>query len=153
MKILDELSRDELVKKFGGHRDFKYFSRPRKHCYLVALTKEEYENLGMNSSPNNPFPEKGQFPKVKDSLAQFIENPDFLNETHSERGISGTTVKRYLEKLKNGEELKDCFITDDVVLNSYYICEGMHRLTAYGLFNKLGIKDYEVKVYYLTDKD
>lgn len=153
MKVISELKREEFEEKFKSHRDFEYFSRVRKHCYLVALTKEEYENLKMNSSPRNPSPAEGDFPTVKESIEQFMVDSDLLNQAHPDRGVSGTTVAQYVNQFKKGAELKDCFIVDDAVPNSYYICEGMHRLTAYGLYKKLDIHDYEVRVYYLTDKD
>ncbi|MBI2607404.1 MAG: hypothetical protein HYW51_01105 [Candidatus Doudnabacteria bacterium] len=153
MRILSETRREELVKQFGSHRDFKYFGKSYKHCYLAALTKEEYENLGMNSSPENPFPEKGYFPKMKESVAQFLQHPKYLEKSHPDRGISGITVKRYLQEFQKGLKLRDCFITDDVPANAYYICEGMHRLTAYGVFKELDIKDYDVQVYYHTNKN
>ncbi|MBI4363647.1 MAG: hypothetical protein HY545_02250 [Candidatus Doudnabacteria bacterium] len=153
MKVISELKREEFEEKFGSHRDFKYFGRPRKHCYLAALTKGEFENLGMNSSPENPFPEKGRFPVLKDSIWQFSKNPEYLKSSHPERGISGTTVAKYLKQFQDGMRLESCFITDDIIPNSYYICEGMHRLTAYGLYKKMEIQDHEVTVYYLTDKE
>ena len=153
MKVVSELKREDFEEKFGSARDFKYFGRARKHCYFVALTKEEFEKLGMNSSPEIPFPEKGHFPILKDSITQFLKNPTYLQNSHPDRGVSGTTVAEYLKQFQNGMKLQDCFITDDAISDSYYICEGMHRLTAYGLYKKLILQDHEVEVYYLTDHD
>ena len=36
---------------------------------------------------------------------------------------------------------------------SYFICEGMHRLVAYGLYRELNLEDYEVSLYLMTNTE
>lgn len=156
MKIITELPRGEFEKKFGDHRDIKYFGRSFKHCYLVSLTRNEFLSLGINSTPLEPFPGKAML--IQDAINQYIEDKKNLDKTHPDRGISGTTVKAYLEKFKQGMKLDNCFVQDldddnpdQLGKYSYYVTDGMHRLTAYGIYKNLKISDNEVQVYYSTD--
>ena len=156
MKIIQEISRIEIVRRFSNYRDAKYFiNHDFKHCYLIALTKDEYERLLMNSSPKEPYPKS--LPLLKESIKHFLDEPGLFKIAHPDRGISGKTVNKYFREFKKGMQLNDCFVTDkrdgENSEGSYYICEGMHRLNAYGVYKKMDIQDYEVKVYYQTDKD
>ncbi len=156
MKLIKELTDEHFQSQFSLHRDVKYFGKNFQYRYRVALTKSEYLNLGINSSPLVPYPEKGKYPCLNDAITQFMDDPNLLNDAHPDRGISGTTVKSYIKEFEKGNKLDNCFIRnerDDSQREnqSYYVADGMHRLTAYGVFKKLDIKDYEVEVYYSTD--
>ena len=149
MRILKTLKNQNLIKKFKGHRDYKYIRSlfKLKYCYLAALTKKEYFGLLMNSSPEKPCPKISALPTVGESIKQFLKTPSHLKTKHPDRGISGTTVAKYIKKFKADKKSGFGFIGDNKNSKNgkYYISDAMHRLVAFGVWKKLKIKDYEVQ--------
>jgi hypothetical protein len=137
MEILQILKNRGLIEKFKSYRDYKYIrgSLKRKYCYLAALTKKEYFGLLMNSSPEKPYPKTKDLPTVRESIKQFLKTPSHLKNKHPDRGINGVTVAKYIKKFKAGNKLNYGFIADNKYnkKGKYYICDGMHRLVAYGV--------------------
>jgi len=157
MRILKTLKNQSLIKKFKGHRDYKYIQGllKLKYCYLAALTKKEYFGLLMNSSPEKPYPKISALPTVRESIKQFLKTTSHLKNKHSDRGISGVTVAKCIKKFKTGgNNLRYGFIADNKYSKKgkYYIGDAMHRLVAYGIWKKLKIKDYEVQAIYCTNR-
>jgi hypothetical protein len=68
--------------------------------------------------------------------------------------LNGSQVKRHIDLLKQGGELRICLIRDKIPGmredGLYYVTDGVHTLIAYGLWSNLSDEYFPIKLILLT---
>jgi len=158
MRIVERLDPTTLFARFQQDHDICYIGSAlacHRHCFLTAIDQSEFQRLLVNSSPQNLRPPIGSFPTIEEVVDQIRRQPTFLEQDSHERVLNGMKVKYYLELLKHGSGLKECFIRDKEQgmpeKGSYYVADGMHSLVAYALWTDLKADGFPVKLYLCTN--
>ncbi len=162
MTVLRKLTIAELMTYFQGYRDFGQWiqSQIQEHKYFfeVSIGQDDFRQLLVNSSPQNPQPPTPKFWTLQEVLDQIVKNPACLDLcAQGSGGFNGLQVKHYLDQLRSGVPLKKCLIRDirpgmgqD---GSFYVADGKHGLVAYGLWSNLDPEKFPVILYLCTNID
>jgi hypothetical protein len=126
-------------------------------CLEVTIEIDEFKRLLLNShahdSTNTPQPH--EFPMLHEVINQIKDRPQFLRESRSDSGLSGSLVKKKLDNLENNLYVKDIVLQDKwpnmAQEGSFYIIDGMHRLVAYGLLTNLNPEKFPIITYLCTN--
>ncbi|MCD4687200.1 MAG: hypothetical protein K8S97_14830 [Anaerolineae bacterium] len=155
MKVIRQLAKDELAEQFRDNHDFHDFVKPwiysHQYGFEISIDQNEYLNLLINSSPQNPQPENPQFYTLATVLAQIGDDPGFLKRSAQGRGLKGTRVHCYLDRFRSGATLKPCLIVDKTIAMGeegiFYVADGMHSLVAYGLWAESEAETFQITLF------
>lgn len=169
MRIIRELNAEEReVLRLRLHADPKLCqvdldmikrSLTSKHCCWAELTRGDFAQLIINSSPRNPNPRLEDHPLITTAIEEIRQWPTLLDTPSRPdyRGLNGPQVKLYYELFIQGswDRLGECFVTDKLQGmrddGKYYVTDGMHRLVAFGLATRFDDQLIPLKIYYCTD--
>lgn len=154
MKIIKKLNKDELIKKYKKQRDFNWINEAlnKWNFYSAELNLDEFSKLIINSSFTKPVViDEKDYPSIREAIDQILSNPDYLNITHEDRGISGTTVKQYLDKMKDGLQFNDAIVGEWG--DTYYVYDAMHRLVSYGVYTKMDPNKFPIQIILCTYRE
>lgn len=130
------------------------------YCYRVLISSSEARYLLLNSSADDvqSHPLPNEFPLLEEVVDQIRKRPQFLNETRLDGGLSGTKVREYFDRLKEGEKLG---ALGEILIRAkgwdmrsegtYYVADGMHRLIAYAYWTGLGADSFPIELYFCTE--
>lgn len=158
MEILEILDREEVSHEFRSDHDWRYISTAldkHKYCFAVSLDVGIFRRLLLNSSPADLHPAFERFPTLEEVVQQIEQAPDFLEQNPEERVLNGKVIKEILDSFKQGSELKVPFIRDKEPdmreSGTFYIADGMHSLTAYGIWTAFSPEKFPIKAFLCTD--
>src|SRR4051812_30812374 len=114
MKKTELVDGTELLATF--HHDTENVKgelQRHRFCYLASIDLDEFKQLLLNSSPENPQPASwADLPTLEEVVMLFQDDPTYFNAEHPNRGISGKQVKHYVDLFADGLELKHCVVRD-----------------------------------------
>ena len=152
IRFVRSIDREDLLRVYAGHHDFEYINfavSKTNYLHWIEIDRNFFRDLLLNSDAHYLTLDQPEYPSLQKVISQIRHMPDFLltPPPHSNyRGLNGLHVKASLEDLESGMDLisdQPPVIVDKTIFpamtqqnSSHYIIDGMHKLVAYGLWEK-----------------
>lgn len=157
IETLDTVTKPSLIKSFENSHDLEAIKDTlgKTHVFRVHIYDHDFDRILINSTTTSKDLPQSDYPTLGSVIKTITPESDFFNSIHTNRGLSGTTARKYVDEFRNGKLWHEAFFLVDrdfyPAMNQnglFYVRDGMHHLVAYGVATQMSQKAFPITGYY-----